>query len=148
MSLLAMEWGFRAHEKGMNLEMARAEFATFFPEQPKYWPNLFTEEEQNTMVEMVMDEIRDCVKNLAHEQLENEPLIELLGYVDNDPEVTVGCLKALEQGNASMEDYESGEHPEHELAARHMKRFDLVVQAPEECWNLTPLGWEYIERYS
>jgi hypothetical protein len=28
--ILAMEWGFKAHEKGMNLEMAKQKFKEVF----------------------------------------------------------------------------------------------------------------------
>lgn len=53
----------------------------------------FTKEDQDHIIQMVMEEISDAgVKDLAHSQLEQEPLIEVIGYADVDPEDTSRIL--------------------------------------------------------
>lgn len=93
MSITSMEWGFRAHEKGMNLQQAIAEYnklivagqATDTRDQPldaePLW-RTFSEADQNELAIAQMEEIRDCAKDLALEALDNiTDRQELLGMI-------------------------------------------------------------------
>lgn len=129
-----------------NLKLLFAEAVPAEEPTPLWRTDLFTDADRESLMVLVMEEISDCIKDVAQEQLDNEPLIELVSYLDDDPEVTAECLKAIAEGHADMSDYESGEHAQHELAARTIRRFGFAEQAPENCWNVTDLGREYMDR--
>lgn len=59
---------------------------------PAYRSDAFTDEERETMFQLKKDEINDCLKDYAIDELEAESLVELMCYVDPDAEVTLPCL--------------------------------------------------------
>ena len=147
MNLIAMEWGFRAHEKGMNLEMAIQEYQKMIVAeselQPMWRSEIFTDREREEMVTAKIEEIHDCTKDLAHDDLDGCDLLELVGIIDPDVEVTTELLGCLQEGHACMEDYESGEFEHHAVSANLMRRFNMV-----EGGKLTPFGLKYLGEYS
>jgi hypothetical protein len=143
--MIAMEWGFKAHEKGMNLQMAQVEFLKLSIEDvkgPPVWrtPGLFTDEELENLTICVMEEQRDrCDKHNAHAELDGMELFELLNYIDPDQEVTEECMRAVRDGHCCLEDLES-EHPEHIATAAFLKRFGMITEE-----GLTEAGDVYLK---
>lgn len=96
------------------------------------------------MIELKSDEIRDCIRDYARQELDGESLMDLMAYIDPDIEVTVQLLQAIRDGHACMDDYESGEFGHHATSATHMKRFKLVDESGDK---LTEFGEQYLGEY-
>lgn len=113
------------------------------------WQTLpFTKEEKEAMILMMEEEIRDSLRDVAIETLDSiggddDDLMELIAYGDDDPGDTAELLHAIVDFNASMDDYRSGEHAEHVKIAEYMSRMGLV----DEEDRITPLGRRYMETY-
>ncbi len=118
-------------------------------ETPPLWQTLpFTEEEKESMIVMMEEEIRDSLRLVAMETLDSmggddNDLMELIAYGDDDPGDTAELLHALVDFNASMDDYRSGDHEDHVKRAEYMTRMGLV----DEEDRVTPLGRKYMETY-
>lgn len=113
------------------------------------WQTLpFTQEEKASMVLLMEEEIRDSLREVAIETLDSMgsdegDLMELISYGDDDPGDTAELLHAMADFTASMDDYRSGEHPEHAKIAEYMTRMGLVDDED----RITPLGRSYMETY-
>lgn len=109
----------------------------------------FTKADRDLMLICVEEEISGSTRDLAVEQLENEPLIECIGYADLDPLETANVLRYLAAGNP---DYVNGEflrlndNDGDDYSARldYAKRMGLIN---EEETELTDLGREYLEAW-
>lgn len=110
---------------------------------PLWRSAMFTAEEQDNMVTAAEEEIRDCLKDMAQQQLDGEELVDLIAYLDADTEVLADCLQAIKDGKASLEDYQSGEHADHMEAYHTMKRFHMVDPGN----RLSKFGQEVLDRY-
>lgn len=104
----------------------------------------FTEADKKQMLDLKEEEVRDCLREVAHDMLMDEELVELIGYCDDDCDQTAKLLVAIHDGDCCIMDFESGEHEEHETAAAFMRRMQLVDEAGE----ITDLGKEYMGRWS
>lgn len=152
LALLVAEQTVKYCEQGMNLQAVLQKIGEAFAEEElneegPLWRTLFTENEQETIALLTIEDIRDCAKDLAHEQLDNigpDGLTELIAMIDPNLPVTVECLKAIRDGNADMDDYRSHEHVDHYVAAQFIERFDLVQNSEE----LSDRGRQYIEENS
>lgn len=122
-----------------NLERAPGDRPT-----PLWRSELFTVDEQNRMVEMMIEEVRDSAKAHAHDMLNGEELIELIGYVDNDPEDT--CRVLLHWGNAvELEELKANMGAAGVDIEDHVKyalRFALLDER-----GVTERGREYMNRW-
>lgn len=111
---------------------------------PLWRSELFTEEEQDRMVEMMIEEVRDSAKGYAHDMLNGEELIELIGYADNDPEDT--CRVLLHWGNAiELEELKASMGAGGVDIEDHVKyalRFALLDER-----GVTERGREYMSRW-
>lgn len=114
------------------------------PVEPLWRTGMFTDAERRDMVIMMEEEVRGSLNEYATEILDDHELVDLIAYVDDDPEETVDMLKAIIDCNAGMDDYESGEHESHVTQASFMRRFKLV----DSVGDVTPLGREYMGRNS
>lgn len=120
------------------------------PHGPLAWDDpRFTEEDRNLMVICVEEEIRDCTKDLAFEQLAGEDLVDLIAYADPDPDGTAQTIEHL--GNPE-ETYVNGEFlrglpddgDDYPNRLDYAKRMGLINDDETE---LTPLGREYVEKF-
>jgi hypothetical protein len=109
--------------------------------EPLWRTDLFTEEDQNTMATVMMEEVGGSLKEYAHDELDKMDLLELIGLIDEDCEITAACLQAIVDGHTCLADYLSNEHEEHYKAAQFIRRFKLINHDMTE---VTPLGLEYI----
>lgn len=111
---------------------------------PLWRSELFTVDEQNRMVEMMIEEVRDSAKAHAHDMLNGEELIELIGYADYDPEDT--CRVLLHWGNAvEMLDLKADMGAGGVDIEDHVK-FCLRMGLLDDR-GVTDLGREYMERW-
>lgn len=128
------------------MDQVTSELAVFPGDRPTpLWRSeLFTEEEQNRMVEMMMEEVCDSAKDHAHDMLNGEELIELIGYADNDPEDT--CRVLLHWGNAiELEELKANMGAVGVDIEDHVKyalRFALLDER-----GVTERGREYMSRW-
>lgn len=107
---------------------------------------LFTDEEQDLMVNEKKDEISDCLKDVAIEQLDREDFLDLMGYVI-DIEEMVELLDHI----GDQDDQVTGQflryHADHigdlEVLSQ-ARRFKLIN---EEETEITDLGHQFVERY-
>lgn len=115
-----------------------------------YWQlPMFTDEDRELIVERVMDEVGDTsIKDLAHEQLDNEDLIETISYACGDPEEMAQILDSL----GTQDDQVSGEfmriHDEDGELAIYLdfaKRMGLINEGETE---VTERGEEFRSRWS
>lgn len=152
MSLIAMEWGFRAHEKGMNLEMATRQYQELLSDQTQnslLEDPRFTDEDKSRIIECIMDEIRDCLKDSAIEQAEKEPLIELISYADGDPELTANVLQSMSltdgpKVNGEFLRVHDDDDENYAETLDFAKRMKLITEDEE---TVTELGTEYMGRW-
>lgn len=118
---------------------------------PAWQLPLFTDEDRETIVQLVMDEIGDAsIKDLAHQHLEDEDLIECIGYAYpfEDPEHLATMLQSIID-----EDYVNGEFLRfHDDDGDNLtgqvefaKRMGLIDEAEEA---VTERGREFIARFS
>ena len=110
----------------------------------------FTDADRNLMVICVEEEIRDSTKDLAFEQLEKEPMVELIGYADPDPDGTVFAIQHLCNPEETRVDGEflrslPEDGDDYPRALDYAKRMGLINEAENE---VTPLGMEFIGRWS
>lgn len=119
--------------------------------EPAWQLPLFTDEDRETIVQMVMDEIGDAsIKDLAHQHLEDEDLIECIGYAYpfEDPEHLATMLQSIID-----EDYVNGEFLRfHDDDGDNLtgqvefaKRMGLIDEAEEV---VTERGLEFIARFA
>lgn len=111
--------------------------------EPVWRSPIFTVSEQATMIENKMDEIRDCIKDMACNDLDGESLVDLIAYLPIDLEVLAECLKAIKDGDVYLDEL-SSESPDHGEAAKAIRRFSMV----DGNNNLTPFGEEVLKRYA
>jgi hypothetical protein len=111
---------------------------------PVWRSEMFTPDEQNSMVILQMEEIRECLKDNAHEMLDELSLPECIVLVMDEGELNVltECLVALNHGNVCIEDLES-EHPEHIQAVKDMRRFGLIDETLDGN-PLTPVAYDLL----
>lgn len=125
-----------------------------------YWRlPMFTPEDQNLIVTRVMEEISDCsMKDLAHNHLEDEDLINCIGYAMPSPyevNIMAELLQHMEHGGC--------EDPDHQCASGDFlrahdddgddyagqldfaKRMGLIN---EEETELTDRGREFVARFT
>lgn len=119
-------------------------FSEAVPGEPPWRSDLFTDEDRDQIIECVMDEVRDSIKETAFDLCDNLGLVECIGYVDPDQEDTVEILKLLDVHHISGDDLDS-EHPDHIELNKFLKRMKLITDSGDE---LTPLGKEYVETWS
>lgn len=105
----------------------------------------FTKEDQDRIIQTVMEEISDAgVKDLAHSQLEQEPLIEVISYADTDAEDT---CRVLFNWNNEVELQELAAN----MGAAGVNMDDHVDFAMRmgllDDNGVTDLGREYMERW-
>lgn len=112
-------------------------------------PELFTDEERETMMEVTMEEVTDCKKEIARDMLDNEELVQLILYVDDDIEVTCELLLEIAIGSRTMAELEIARNPNEvnpfNKALDFIKRFKLV-ESDDVSNRLTELGEEYFNR--
>lgn len=122
-----------------NLERAPGDRPT-----PLWRSELFTVDEQNRMVEMMIEEVRDSAKDHAHDMLNGEELLELIGYADYDPEDT---CRVLFNWNNEVELQELAAN----MGAAGVNMDDHVDFAMRmgllDDNGVTDLGREYMERW-
>lgn len=105
----------------------------------------FTEEDQDRMAQMMIEEVRDSTKYYAHQELDNETdILELIGYADTDPEDT--CRVLFNWGNAvELEQLKANMGAAGVDIEDHIKyalRMGLIDDR-----GVTDLGREYMSRW-
>jgi len=120
-----------------NLERAPGDRPT-----PLWRSELFTVDEQNRMVEMMIEEVQDSAKEYAHEELNDADLVELIGYSDEDPEKTCVVLEnwGSEVELAKLRREFTTEGVDLDDVVKFAERMQLLVMG-----LVTPLGREYME---
>lgn len=104
----------------------------------------FTEEDRKLMLELMVEEVRGSIYDIAREKLsEITEMTELIAYADPDSTTTAELLEALRDQSACMDDFMSGEFDHHVESAIFMSRLGLVDGGGE----LTELGRKYLEDY-
>lgn len=102
-----------------------------------YNDSRFTDKDRDTIINMVMGEIADCsLKDLAHDQIAGEPLVELISYACDDPELLAQLLMGEDGSADGLTDDQINE-----LHAFAM-RMGLINDTEE----VTKLGQAFIER--
>lgn len=123
-----------------QLQELGAKFELSFPEEeptPPWRTELFTTDEQDTLVELVCDEIRDSMKDVAQEQLDTFDLVECIGYIDPDSEATCLMLTKAKDGLPWMLSTPA-------TVANFATRFGLMDEGDRP---VTPLGHDYLQRW-
>jgi hypothetical protein len=105
----------------------------------------FTAEDKDVIIQMLMEEVGDCIKDIAFEQAEGEPMVELVSYVCDNVDELVDILKKVgEVGGEFLQVHDDdGEYAEQLNFAVRMK---LIINTDEV--YITELGKEFIERNS
>jgi hypothetical protein len=112
--------------------------------EPLWRREPFTDEDRKNMLDMMQDECRDSVKDIAQANLDNiDDMAELVSYADEDPQVTAELLHYMSIDHCDMDDYENSDAPQHVQAAKFMRRMGLV----EGTATLTEVGRKYLEEY-
>lgn len=86
MDKLAMEWGFKACERGLNLQAALTEFEKLTaddPQTPAWQSDVFTDEDRKGLWLMMCEEMRGNVGDHANEACDNMSLFEAIGHCVN-----------------------------------------------------------------
>jgi len=130
------------------MDQVTSELAVFPGDRPSpLWLTdpRFTKEDQDRIIQTVMEEISDAgVKDLAHSQLEQEPLIEVISYADTDAEDT---CRVLFNWNNEVELQELAAN----MGAAGVNMDDHVDFAMRmgllDDNGVTDLGREYMERW-
>lgn len=121
---------------------------------PNWRLPMFTEEDQERIVTLVMEEIADCsVKDLAHDQLEGEDLIECIGYALPDPYEAEHFAAMLQHLANEEEDYVNGEFlrlhdddgDDYAGQLDYAKRMGLIDDGETK---LTERGVEFVARFT
>lgn len=106
-------------------------------------PEFFTEEDQNNMAEMMIEEIGGSLKQYAHDDLDKiEDFVELVSYCDYDPEQTAAFLQAVVDSDGD----ELGYPPGYEKNWDFCKRMNLIGQGQQGDY-LTEHGQRYLTEY-
>jgi hypothetical protein len=119
------------------------------PGDPLWKKEPFTELDRANMMDMMQDEIRDCVKEIAEERLDStDDPVELVSYADEDPQKTAEFLQAVQDGPERV-DFEDTPQSIQQFAYR----MDLVTTVPTRAcgddfaYALTELGRRYLTDY-
>lgn len=149
--LLAVEFGFKCHEKGHNLEACLQCFRNLYPEpKPDDLPPIppwrtFTEDEQDTMAIIKIEEIHECAKDLAHEELDTFDLVDCIDLIDDDSGDTCRMLQEIEKDSNWAEMARThDEDNEYSRVLDFCKRLELIT-ADE--LRITDLGKQYVASY-
>lgn len=138
-------------EDQATVDKLMAMFNDRIPEPVNHLDNpIFTNADRNTIVQVVMEEIQDCVKDLAHQQIADEPLVELIGYACEDSCEMASMLSKF-IGTVDVEPVD-GEflrlHDDDDNYAGQLewaKRMKLLNACEDD---VTDLGREFISRWS
>lgn len=86
MDRIAMEWGYKACERGLNIQAALLEFDELTKTeaaQPVWRSDRYTEEDANNLFGMIEEEVRDSIKETTEEWCDRMGQPEVDGYLVN-----------------------------------------------------------------
>lgn len=104
---------------------------------------LFTEEDQDNMAEMMIEEIGGSLKQYAHEDLDKiEDFLELVSYCDYDPEQTAAFLQAVVDSDGDELGYPAGYEKTWDFCARMG-----LIRSGQQGDYVTENGQRYLTEY-
>jgi hypothetical protein len=100
---------------------------------PAWRTELFTDDDQENMAIMQMEEVRECAKDIAHEYLDELSIVECIALIDPDADETIAYLKLVRD----CQDWQTSSE-----IVQFCKRMGLLN--PDET-SVSPRGLEYLE---
>lgn len=144
MSRVDFEAGYKACERGENIQMALAGYDRLKTETPWFKLPLY-HHERDQAINMASEEVSDSARDIAVDMLAGEDAASVIMYADPDATETCRVLTMVKTGEVTVEFLELHDEDGSEgykNLIEFAKRMRLI-----ENDQVSELGREYIQRY-